>query len=66
MCDIIVNSQSKAHGTIEMETRRLKENNRYIELPRAYAIAKTRGNSTVICNNILAVKNDVCIILRKA
>lgn len=49
-----------------METRRLEENNRYIEFPRAYAIVKIRGNSMAICNNVLAIKNNVCIILRKA
>lgn len=48
-----------------MKTRRLKENNRYIELWRVYAIAKTHGNSMAICNNVLVVKNNVCIILQK-
>lgn len=68
MRDVITVSQGRAHrwnrrNGIEASC---EENNRYVELLRTQAVAKTHGNSTAICSNVPTIENNMSIILRKA
>lgn len=70
MRDVITVSQGRAHRARWNRRNVLEasceENNGYVELLRTQAVAKTHGNSTAICSNVLAIANNMNIILRKA